>query len=234
MQAGEVVCNAILHQDLQRGLDYALKSISFTYDRMRFGRNTTEAYLKRLRNITLGKCAEAAIVRFLRAHGVRHSSFEGATPHTLPDRFDLKIAGTIVDIKSYTLPEKHARADRVINALALIPNDHPADQWQHRQRFGRYVFVFIAGLFSVTLQLDLNHLLDQEHILSREEINVSASNLRAFLTAAPTIQECEAKFHRVRPKTRCLQYPYGTRIENMGCLVRDLTAFSSVFQWGGV
>lgn len=234
MKPGDVICSAVLQQDIEKGIDYAIRSIRHTFDRMHYGAKTTEAYLKRLRNIALGKCAEAAIIRFLRAHGVPHSSLEGATPETEPDRFDLRIGDAVVDIKSFFLAERYADARHVVNALALVPNQTAQDQWANRARYQRYIFVFVAGKFALNLRQQLKHFLDAAHVPTHDEVNISASRLRLFLTAAPTIAECEQKFHRIRARTKCLQYPYGTRIDNMGCLIRELTAFKSVVTWGGV
>jgi hypothetical protein len=45
-----------------------------------------------------------------------------------------------------------------------------------------------------------------------------------YLAAAPTIAECENLFHPVRRGTVCPQYPGGTRIDNMGCRIGELTS----------
>ncbi|RME01529.1 MAG: hypothetical protein D6814_01325 [Calditrichaeota bacterium] len=234
MDAGDVVCTAILQKDIEKGLEYALASLPYTFDRMKYGRKTTEAYLKRMENITMGKCAEAAIIRFLRAHGVRHSSTTGVTPFTEPDYFDLRIGDEIVDIKTFRLPEKYASAKWIINALALIPNQSPKDQWSQRHHYHRYVFGFFAGKLSLTLRQELSALLHKSDRVGKNEVRVSQQEARIFLTAAPNIAECEQKFRRIPAGSKCLQYPRGTRIENMGCWIRELTAFRKVVEWGGV
>ena len=233
MKFGEILCTAVLPRDIDRGMNYALQSLPYTFDRMRYGEETIEAYLRRLRNITIGKCAEAAVIRFLRSHGVRHSSIEGATPHTRPDRFDLRIGNEIVDIKTFRIPEKCAEAEKLIDALALVPDDSSQDQWQHRRHYDRFIFGFFAGRFSLTLQQGLPMLLRGEPP-SRENIILSTENVRIFITAAPSVAECQAVFRTLPAGTVCLQYPGGTRIRNMGCRIRELTAFQSVVHWGGV
>ncbi len=234
MEAREIICSAVLPQDIQRGLDYAVRSLPYTIDRMNYGRQTIEAHLKRLRNIALGKCAEAALIRFLRAHGVQHNSIEGKTRFDRPDLFDLRIHGEIVDVKAFWLADQYAQTDQIINALALIPNRDANDQWALRHRYHRYIFLFFTGRFRLVLKQRLATILHDPRPLTTEELHIKSHNLRIFITAAPTVTECEEKFRRIRKRTRCLQYPFGTRIENMGCRIRDLTAFAQVVQWGGV
>ncbi|MFQ5629557.1 MAG: hypothetical protein ACE5I1_12410 [bacterium] len=231
MKPGDIICTAVLPQDIEKGLEYALQSLPYTFDRMKYGSVTTNAHLKRLQKITLGKCAEAVLSRFLHSHGVSHQALAGATAHTDPDRFDFRIDNKVIDLKSFAVPEKHAKAEFIANALALVP----ADQWRKRNRYHRFIFAFFAGELHLTLRQSLSDLLDaSSRPPKREEIILKAEGARIFLTAAPEISECENKFRKIHAGTRCVQYPHGTRIDNMGCRISELTAFKSVVHWGGV
>lgn len=228
MRAEEMLCLAILPEDLVAGIGYALQSLHYTFDRMRFGDNEH----RRFYNIALGKSCEATLVRFLRQHGIPHLSRQGATPHTQPDHFDLRVMQEIVDLKTFKVPQDVATPSRLLDCLALVPDHHARDQWARRQHYQRYLFGYFAG------ELRL-----QRHTPARQQGNAAAASISIiqvknmalkvlrqprvlYVAAAPSIAECEQHFSIVAPGSKCTQYPGGTRIRNRGCPIAELTSFN--------
>jgi len=225
MHKEEILCLAVLPEDLTEGRRYAQFSIHYTFDRMAFGVDDTTALCRRLAKIIQGKTCEVALVRFLRRHGIAHTTREGQTPHTDPDRFDLRILNQIVDLKTFAVPAAVAKPARLLNCLGLVPDHHPRDQWSRRGHYARFVFGFFEGRLMVRLAPRAEQLLTQRAPLNDDHLQVEATPLKFYVTAAPTIADCEAKFRKVRAGTRCPQYSRGTRIDNMGCRVGELSSF---------
>lgn len=98
MYKEEILCLAVLPADVSEGRRYAQLSIDYTFDRMAYGGNSEAALRRRLEKIIQGKTCEATLVRFLRGHGIAHTTRDGQTPHTDPDRFDLRILKEVVDL----------------------------------------------------------------------------------------------------------------------------------------
>jgi hypothetical protein len=226
MKPEEMICLAVLQQDVEQGLHDALAPSQHAFQR-EHGTETTKAYLERLQKITQGKSAAVVVERFLRNHGIAHQARAGKRKQ---HEFDLRIKNEKIRLKSFAVPEKYAKAEFVVNALALVP----ADEWLKRNNFHRYIFVYFAGKLRLTLQQSLSVLLSARRPPKRDEIVLKSGNVRLFLTAAPAISECEKRFKKIRAKTRCVQFPRGTRVDCMGCRVAELTAFKRVVQWGGV
>ncbi len=218
MRAEEMVCLAILPRDVEAGLRYALQSLNYTFDRMGYRNDAA----RRLEKIALGKTCEATLIRFLRQHAIPHLSAEGATPHTDPDRFDLRVLNEVVDLKTFGVPDQVARPDRLLHCLALVPNHHRQDQWRRRQRYERFLFGFFKG----KMRLQLKNA-EAKKEFSPEDVEIAAVPSILYLVAAPTIAECEKQFHFIRHGTVCPQYPRGTRIDNVGCRVGELTSFQN-------
>jgi hypothetical protein len=216
MRAEEIICLAILPADVEAGLDYALQSLHYTFDRMSYQNDLP----RRLAKITLGKTCETTLIRFLRQHAVPHLSAEGATPHTDPDRFDLRILNEVADLKTFSVPDQVAQPSRLLHCLALVPNHHQNDQWIRRRHYQRFLFGFIKGRLFVQIKK-----LGGSAGLERSDLELAFTPNILYLAAAPTIAECEKLFYPVRAGTICPQYPDGTRINNMGCRIGDLTSF---------
>lgn len=216
MRAEEIICLAILPADVEAGLDYALQSLHYTFDRMSYQKDLP----RRLEKITLGKICEATLIRFLRQHAVPHLAAEGATPHTDPDRFDLRILNEVADLKTFSVPDQVAQPLRLLHCLALVPNHHQKDQWNRRQHYHRFLFGFIKG--RLFLQIKKPEALAP---LSRQEIEQTSAPSALYLAAAPAVPECERLFYPIRRGTVCPQYPGGTRIDNMGCRIGELMSF---------
>lgn len=218
MRAEEIICLAILPAEVEAGLRYALQSLRYTFDRMGYRDDAAQ----RLAKIALGKTCEATLVRFLRQHAIPHLSAEGATPHTDPDRFDLRVLNEIVDLKTFSVPDQVAQPDRLLNCLALVPNHHRQDQWSKRQHYERFLFGFFKGKLRLQFKTTGNR-----KDFSRDEVELTSVPAIFYLAAAPTIGECEKQFHSVQQGTVCPQYPNGTRINNMGCRIGELTSMQN-------
>lgn len=218
MRAEEIICLAILPTEVEAGLRYALQSLHYTFDRMGYRDDAAQ----RLAKIALGKTCEATLIRFLRQHAIPHLSTEGTTPHTDPDRFDLRVLNEIVDLKTFSVPDQVAQPDRLLNCLALVPNHHQQDQWSKRQHYERFLFGFFKGKMRLQFKKAEGH-----KDLGREEVELISVPAIFYLAAAPTIGECEKKFHAVRHGTVCPQYPNGTRIDNMGCRIGELVSIQN-------
>jgi hypothetical protein len=219
MRAEEIIALAILPEDAAAGIAYARQSLRHTFDRMRYGANPE----RRFGNIAVGKMCEATLLRFLRQHGVPHSSREGATHHTLPDKFDLRVLNEIVDLKTFRAPSQPAGPARVLQCLALIPHQHRNDQWSQRKKYQRFIFGFFHG--------DLRgRAAAQNGAFDPQTYAVTHTPEIFYVTAAPSLAECEARFAEVPAATKCLQYPNGTRIRNMGCAVAALPSFQSYLE----
>ena len=225
MHKEEILCLAVLPADVTEARRYAQLSINYTFDRMSYGAADETSFRRRLEKITMGKTCEATLIRFLRSHGIPHTTRDGQTPHTDPDRFDLRILNQIVDLKTFSVPESVAVPERLMNCLALVPDHHERDQWSRRQKYARFVFGFLDGRLSIK-KLDMKAATEHwRPVLSDGDIVFQHNSPKLFLTAAPALEESESTFHKIRRGTRCPQYPGGTRIDNMGCRVAELTSF---------
>ncbi len=125
------------------GIQYALRSLPYTYDRMG-GAPTT-----RMRRIVAGIAVELAFRRYLGTQGIRFDTL-GATPFTEPDRYDVSLGGRRVDIKSTLLTNRNkirhiGRAPQsLLQAEALVPTDQ-VDAERFRPD-DIYLFAFLLGL----------------------------------------------------------------------------------------
>jgi hypothetical protein len=225
MQKEDILCLAILPDDVIVGRRYARLSIHYTFDRMDFGLREETAFTRRLAKIVQGKTCEATLVRFLRDHGIAHTTHDGVTPHTDPDRFDLRILNQIVDLKTFAVPRAVATPTRLLNCLCLVPDHHARDQWSRRGRYARFVFGFLRGRFSVRLTPGVYESLQAKIPVNDDDMQIEETPMQLYISAAPSIAECERRFRKIRRGTRCPQYPRGTRIDNMGCRAGDLPSF---------
>jgi hypothetical protein len=125
------------------GVEYAKKSLHYTYDRMRLGAAA------RLRKIVAGVAVELAFQRWLDASGVPYDRL-GATAFTERDRYDLCLGGRRCDLKSFLLSDRKKisalRRDPawLLDAAALVPEDQFASSALGENDL--YLFGFLAGL----------------------------------------------------------------------------------------
>ncbi len=128
---------------IQRGIDYARRSLAFTYNRMGGSR------FARLRRIVGGIAVELALRRHLDAVGVPYET-TGATPFTDPDRYDIALGGRPCDVKSYLLLQRkkiaavHRQPGLLLDAPALVPADQLASE--HHTPRDLYLFAFLTAL----------------------------------------------------------------------------------------
>ncbi len=229
MTAEEVICSAVLPRDCEQGIAMALQRL--TREAERPAAESLSGQLQWLRGEVIAACIETAVHRFLRAHGIRH----GPAPcEAIAGWRVLQVQNERVGLVHFALPAQHARADRIINALALVRREGNAAPWPQRHSVDRILFAFTAGEFSLTYQMSLRHTDDQEAFLQPANFQFRSKHFRVFLTAAPTVAECERRFRRLPQKTHCLQFPKGVPWRAVGCRIRELTAFSAVCTWGGV
>ncbi len=125
------------------GIEYAKKSLHYTYNRMRLGAGA------RLRKIVAGVAVELAFRRWLDAEAVPFDVL-GATPFTERDRYDLRLGGRRCDLKSFLVSDKAQitalRRDPTLlyAAEALVPEDQFHSPYLEEQDV--YLFGFLAGL----------------------------------------------------------------------------------------
>jgi len=145
------------------GIAYALRSLSYTYNRM--GGSPYE----RLRRIVAGIAVELAFRRYLVEQSIPFD-VKGATPFTDPDRYDVALGGRRCDIKSFmiTYREQIAELKRnpqvALNAPALVPSDQNAAEGHADHDI--YLFAFLSALVAAS-QNDLQKVLrtNQPHYL---------------------------------------------------------------------
>jgi len=125
------------------GIEYAKKSLHFTYNRMGLGAGA------RLRKIVAGVAVELAFRRWLEAEGVGYDLL-GATHFTERDRYDLRLGGRRCDVKSFLISDRTKiaalRRDpaALLEAQALVPEDQLHSESMRENDL--YVFGFLAGL----------------------------------------------------------------------------------------
>lgn len=125
------------------GVEYAKRSLPYTFNRMRLAPGP------RLRKIVAGIAVELALRRWLDAQSVPYDLL-GLTAFTEKDRYDLRLGGRRVDVKSFLLTRRPAiqalRRDAgwLLDAEALVPEDQLASP---RLTDGDiYLFGFLTGL----------------------------------------------------------------------------------------
>lgn len=135
----------------EAGIAYALRSLPYTYKRMR------GSPYDRLRRIVAGVAVELAFRRCLSEQNIPFE-VKGATPFTDPDRYDVSLGGRRCDIKSFLISyreqisEMKRNPQAVLKAPALVPSDQNAAEGHSDNDI--YLFAFLSGL-SAASQEDL-------------------------------------------------------------------------------
>lgn len=125
------------------GIAYAIRSLSYTYDRM------GGSLYSRLRRIVGGVAVELAFRRYLGEQGVPFD-VKGATPFSEPDRYDVALGGHRCDLKTFVMSKRNQITSTrrnpalVLGAPALIPSDQFAAENHTDQDI--YLFAFLFGL----------------------------------------------------------------------------------------
>ncbi len=124
------------------GIEYAKKSLHYTYNRMRLGAAA------RLRKIVVGVAVELAFQHWLDANGVPYDRL-GMTAFTEKDKYDLRLGGRRCDLKSFLLNDRQKitalRRDPawLLDCAALVPEDQFQGKSLEESDF--YLFGFLAG-----------------------------------------------------------------------------------------
>lgn len=127
----------------QAGIEYAKKSLHYTYNRM--GLSTAS----RLRKIVAGVAVELAFRRWLSEAGVGYDVL-GATAFTDKDKYDLRLGGRRCDLKSFLISDKTSITEMrrdpqwLLEAAALVPEDQFRSQALGENDL--YLFGFFTGL----------------------------------------------------------------------------------------
>jgi len=146
---------------LINALDYAQKSINFTYDRMKFGRD----YLKRVKNIVKGLISELAFKDWLRGKDVNFRYKQ--THFTETDKSDLHINSHRIDIKNFYVNKDSKLNNDISRASALVP----VDQLESNNRMGQSdVYAFFAVFGHDEFNDSYKEKPLYSHIISRESL----------------------------------------------------------------
>ncbi|MDQ7063896.1 MAG: hypothetical protein Q9P90_06600 [candidate division KSB1 bacterium] len=231
MQVQDVLCSAILPGDIQKGLAFAVAAMAREPAAFEESHETVQSYLDRLRELILAKCAEAATIRFLRAHGVKYLPVDFDGPAEL---MALRIKTETALIRPMHVSDAPVGVEDILRAHALLWLAPGRNEWPLRKRVDRLIFTFTSGRLTVTLQQDLMQLLQPVSPPALENFSVSARRLQVFLAAAPSVQECELRFRRLPAGHACTPFEQGLPYPAMGCPIRELSAFRRVVEWGGV
>lgn len=126
----------------QGGIDYALRSLPYTYNRMGGSR------FSRLRRIVGGVAVELALRRMLAEREIPFDT-RGATPFTQPDRYDIALGNRRCDLKTFIISKRtqisalRQRPALALDAPALVPEDQMLAAGSEKDL---YVFAFLLGL----------------------------------------------------------------------------------------
>lgn len=135
---------------VNKSINYALISISYTYNRMEM-----DKLAQRIQNITKGKIAEQMFQYYLSQQKTQVDFKSCHTPFYLPDKRDFLMGEYEWDIKNnFVRTSQKLTADEVIELPALIPNrpttPYFTDQWEKRlemkhptSKGARFVFTFM-------------------------------------------------------------------------------------------
>ncbi len=231
MTTNEILCNAVLSSDIEKGLDDAVRNFSI---KKNLANRPMQDYLAALQRHCVRVCSERALIRFLHNHGVSHNfALASEARKRIYEKICL-IGETRVRLITYQLPDTFSKAHHALEAMALVANAKRANLWHDREQFDRYVFVFFAGNLRISLRQTLSDLLRPSGTIARESVIAESNQCVTYVTAAPTVQQCEKLFQPVAAGSKCVQFPEGAPLEFAGCAVRQLTAFRRVVSWGGV
>lgn len=131
------------------GIHYAVRSLSYTYDRM------GGSVYSRLRRIVGGVAVELAFRRYLGEQNIPFDQ-KGATPFTEPDRYDVALGGHRCDVKTFIISRRHQilslrrNPQQALRSPALVPQDQ-FEAANHTDR-DLYLFAFLLGLTTTSAE----------------------------------------------------------------------------------
>lgn len=135
---------------INKSINYALISVSYTYNRM-----DLDVLSQRIQNISKGKIAELIFQHYLTQRKTQVDFKSCQTPFYLPDKRDFLMGEYEWDIKNnFVRTPKKLTKEEVIELPALIPNrpttQYFSDQWEKRlemkhptSKGARFVFTFM-------------------------------------------------------------------------------------------
>ena len=135
------------------GIAYALRSLSYTYNRAGGYPTGMISTYDRLRRVVAGAAVELAFRRYLSEHDIPFD-VKGAMPFTDPDRYDVSLGGRRCEIKSFLIMHREQISEMrhnphvVLKAPALVESDKNAGDG--RSDNDLYLFSFLAGLVAAT------------------------------------------------------------------------------------
>jgi len=146
----DTIPDRIQERFVNQAINYALLSISFTYNRM-----DLDKLARRIQNIAKGKIAELMFQFFMKENKLEVNFSSCQTPFYLPDKRDFLMGEYEWDIKNNFVRSANVLSlAQIIELPALIPNrpsfGYFMDQWEKRKKMlhstsngARYVFTFM-------------------------------------------------------------------------------------------
>ncbi|MFN8412187.1 MAG: hypothetical protein U0Z26_07350 [Anaerolineales bacterium] len=146
------------------GIAYALRSLTYTYDR------AGGSPYDKLRRLVANTAVELAFRRYLSQQGIPFE-VQTAMPFTDSERYDVSIDGRRCDVKSYFISyreqalEMRRTPEILLKVPALVPSDQHAREGHRRDDL--YLFAFLGGLIAAS-QDDLKKAMsaNQPHYLA--------------------------------------------------------------------
>ena len=216
MRAKEIVCLAILPEDVERAFHKVLHSQK---------QMDAQTVVNSMQHMEKEICREAVLLslsRFLRTHGLAHSTH----PHIGENC--ITIHGKIIHLVFFAVSGSKLAVEELVECPVLLDSA----LWQRKENFHRFLFLFVNEAFNITLHIQLSAL-HSGHIHS-QDFHLAFAEHRLFLTAAPTVAECRKKFQPIPKGSVCLQAPWGLEEAMLGARNKILTPFVAVFDWHGV
>lgn len=227
MKPEEIVCTAVLPQDIARSREFIAHALSHLPGH---AVKTLVALHQHLQRLLIGKCVELATERFLQGHGIAHQSYPQHELTLQSARLFFRIKNENVELKFAEVPAGAAAAEQIVQLHALVP----VAQWRKHKRIARYLFAFFAGDLRIVINQAVSSLYGAEKMAKPEQIELKGKHGRIFLTACPSRAECEQHFRQMD----AVRIATISHCENadiyMACRVAELTAFQRAVQWGGV
>ncbi len=216
MKAREILCLAILQQDVESALKTCRQEFILGSGKL------LSAQLQLLEERICRESVFLALRRFLRTHGIPHSSSRKIAQNIIT------INGCRIFLISYAIDADSLTVDQLLQTPVFLPPDFTTEN----TLFERILFVFITAPFRLILRTELASLMRKPVVKSA--LHLAFSQHKIFLTAAPDLAECQQKFRECQPGTVCLQAPGGLQHITRGALNKYLTPFVEVFDWHGV
>jgi len=227
MKKNDILCSAILQQDVEAGLDTVLARNTETESVKPF--NEIRKPVEKIHQGVMQYSAIAACLQFFNRHGITYKLRDAGNAQQ-----ELRFGKKRMRLICHHIEKTHIEIDELWESTAFVKNGFsPAARGPHAADC-HYIFAFFTGQFEIAIVQDLSRIISGNFELSRDTLRARAEDCRIFLTGAPSLAECRRIFKRVKHGTQMLQYPEGTPTWGMGCQVKELPAFRDIVHWGGV